>query len=29
MLNKTSERKAQSLATSVLDWIKLAKTVVL
>ena len=29
MLNKTSERKAQSLATSVLDWIKLAITVVL
>ena len=29
MLDKTSERKAQSIATSVLDWIKLAKTVVL
>ena len=29
MLDKTSERKAQSIATSVLDWIKLVETVVL
>ena len=29
MLDKTSERKAQSIAIGVLDWIKLAKTVLL